>query len=124
MRQRLFPTIFYLIIGLAIFGFLYRLIKEPGQLFMSLLFVIGLLVVFYAIYHFFLSGRSGSKDMKRYKQAVKQSKRKYKPSSSTVQKTTSLKGGLSKPNKRKARTNTHLTVIEGAKNKKKNRATP
>lgn len=123
MRQRIFPTLFYLIIGFAIFGFLYRLIKEPGQLFLSLLVIIGVMVVFYAIYHFFLSGRTGSKDMQRYKQAVKQSKKKYKPSSSPVHKTKSLNGGLSKPNKRKTRTNTHLTVIEGAKNKKKNRAT-
>ncbi|MEQ6376472.1 SA1362 family protein [Bacillaceae bacterium S4-13-58] len=123
MRKHIFPTIFYLIIGFAVFGFLYRLIKEPGQLFMSLLVIIGIMVVFYAIYHFFLSGRTGSKDMQRYKQAVKQSKKKYKPSSSPIQKTTSLKGGLSKPNKKKARTNSHLTVIDGAKNKKKNRAT-
>ncbi|EPZ38133.1 MULTISPECIES: SA1362 family protein [Anoxybacillus] len=111
MRRRPFPLITLLIV-FAIVGFSYRLWNDPMQL-LKQVFLIGLVAaVFYGIYKW-IQRQSFSRS---YQKAVKQSKKlhhqKTKPTSKKQPRPTALK-------KKHA---THLTVIEGKKGKKKNRA--
>ncbi|MCX8001532.1 MAG: hypothetical protein N2661_03015 [Anoxybacillus mongoliensis] len=107
MRRRPFPLITLLIV-FAIFGFSYRLWNDPIQLLKQIFFIIFIVAVFYGIYKWVQRQRFGQS----YQRAVKQSKKKTKPTSKKQPRPTALK-------KKHA---THLTVIEGKKGKKKNRA--
>ncbi len=82
-------------------------------------------IIYGAVYYFFIRPRT-SNDIKKYKKAVKQSKAKYKqdqPSKKTIAKATKKQAPLlNKRRNSKARA-THLRVIEGNKQKRKNRAT-
>lgn len=75
------------------------------------------LVLFAAIYFLFFRNR-GTDETKKYKQAVKQSKRKYKRQTQAVKTRTQPVVTKSKFKKRPS----HLRVIDGNKTKKKKRA--
>ncbi|MDL4841576.1 SA1362 family protein [Aquibacillus rhizosphaerae] len=124
IRHKL-SLLIYVLIGLAIFGFAFNLLTNTTSLLMNLFIMVAVGALIYgAVYYFFLRKRS-SNDLKKYKKAVKQSKMKYK-SDRTGNKTHTQAVKKQKPllNKRKqsnARA-THLRVIEGNKQKRKNRA--
>ena len=117
------------IIALAGFGFVFRLITEPMGL-LNQIFVMAIMIaILYAIYKLFLQKRlgqmGGSAGNSKYQKAVKQSQRKYKMQPKRIAATkrkTKLKNKPLRPiaNKHKKRHN--FTVIEGKKGKKKNRA--
>src|SRR5699024_9054843 len=74
-----FSFVVYIIIGLAIFGLISQLIGNPMNFFKEIIFMIGMAVIVFAVFYFiFFRKRSSSNEMNKYKQAVKQSKRKYK----------------------------------------------
>ncbi|MFD2045981.1 SA1362 family protein [Ornithinibacillus salinisoli] len=116
----------YIIIGLAIVGLISQLFTNTTNFLLNILITIGFgAAIFAVIYFLFLKKRTASPDMKKYKQAVKQSKVKYKQQhdpnvkSSTTHRTQQqvpLKKKISKkrPN--------HLRVIDGNKSKRKKRA--
>lgn len=110
----------YLIIGLAALGLVSQLFTNTAQFFKSILYVIGFSVVlFFIVRTIFFRNRARSNEMRKYKQAVKQSQLKYKHRSqptSTFKRTQEGK----RPVKRRA---SHLRVIDGHKSKRKNRAT-
>jgi hypothetical protein len=117
--RRLHPIIWFVII-LAVVGVLFQLISSPRQLITT--FLIGAAVI--AVFYFIFNRNSSSGINGKYKKAVKQSKKRYgsnykPPKASPL---SSNKKTKSASQKKRVREHNHLTVIEGKKNKKKNRA--
>lgn len=133
MRNWMTP-IMYTLIAFAAFYVGFQLFTNPSNFLTSIVIMIGFAVLVYgAIYFLFLrnrgfgGGNGNGNEMKKYKQAVKQSKQKYKQPTPTIKKSSMAKAATAKPSpigkKSKKRTNpSHLRVIEGYKNKDKNRA--
>ncbi|GGF08226.1 hypothetical protein GCM10010954_03330 [Halobacillus andaensis] len=120
----------YTLIALAIFYVGVQLFTNTSSFLSSIVMMIGIAVLIYgAIYFFFIRQRIGSggnsNEMKKYKQAVKQSKQKYKapkPVKSTKTNTSTTKSTSLQKKKAKRKQPSHLRVIEGNKNNKKDRA--
>src|SRR5690625_2963172 len=111
----------YVIIGLAFIGLLSFLTKEPSRLLMILATsaVIGFIIFFVA--RTLIRGESFSvggdrEEMRKYRQAVKQSQQRYKSYNQSNQYEQNKR--IRNP-KRTRRRPTHLTVIEGKKSIKK-----
>ncbi|WJE14363.1 SA1362 family protein [Halobacillus sp. ACCC02827] len=132
MRKWMTPVM-YTLIGLAVFFVAVQLFTNTSSFLNSILMMVGFAVLIYgAIYFLFLRNRGfggggNRNEMKKYKQAVKQSKQKYKQPAPVVKKKTVVKA-QSKPSPlgkrgRKRSSGPQLRVIEGNKSKDKNRAT-
>ncbi|MBM7552320.1 SA1362 family protein [Thalassobacillus pellis] len=122
-RSRMMPVI-YVLIGLAVVGVVTRLVTDTMGFLTNILIMVGFAAVLYLVISRFVLKNRTSDEMKKYKQAVRQSKMKYKgkpskPKSSP--KPVYNPSPIANKKKRKAQA-THLRVIEGNKNKKKNRA--
>ena len=121
MVRRKSPIFMYVIIGLAFIGLLSFLTKEPSRLLMILATsaVIGFIIFFVA--RTLIRGESFSvggdrEEMRKYRQAVKQSQQRYKSYNQSNQYEQNKR--IRNP-KRTRRRPTHLTVIEGKKSIKK-----
>jgi len=119
--RRKSPIFMYVIIGLAFIGLLSFLTKEPSRLLMILATsaVIGFIIFFVA--RTLIRGESFSvggdrEEMRKYRQAVKQSQQRYKSYNQSNQYEQNKR--IRNP-KRTRRRPTHLTVIEGKKSIKK-----
>lgn len=125
MKRSYQKPIFFTLVSLAAFYLIIELFRNPGGLFTNLLLIVGGVTVFYLIFRYFIQGKIGAKTDARYSKAVKQSKKRYaatagaKPNVSPI---TSRDRASSKPSVPKRKAPSHLTVIEGKKGKKKNRA--
>lgn len=100
--------IVYAIIALALLGLLGQLFTNPGNFFKSILIMIGSAVVIGLIFYYLIFAR-GRGEQAKYRQAVKQSKKKYASANSTFQ-----PGIIRKPNKIRNHA-PHLRVIKGNK---------
>lgn len=114
------------IIGLASFGLLYRLITDPMGLIGQLLYIAVFGVIIFAIFKFIMQKRMGGSINSAFQRAAKQSKRRYNVTN-TKPKATSKPNFSKFKSKRTLSTNKrnkdhNFTVIEGKKGKKKNRA--
>lgn len=92
----------YSLIGLASIGLISFLINNPFALLRSVLTLIIFATVIYFILRLFLKGKTDSKEMKKYKQALKQSRKRYEPKRAS-------KGKRKRPS--------YLRVIDGNKDK-------
>jgi len=129
VNQKVYTSIFYGMIALALFGLIAELINNPAKLLQRILFIGLILLVLYFIYRVFTSSNSQRSQQDSYRKAAKQTVKKY-----NTQKTSSVKKSFnkSKPTSRKStsspllrkrnKDSSHLTVIEGEKGKKKDRA--
>lgn len=119
-----FSFVVYIIIGLAIFGLISQLIGNPMNFFKEIIFMIGMAVIVFAVFYFiFFRKRSSSNEMKKYKQAVKQSKRKYKQNKNIKTNHKSKRPSVQKTRKKISKRPTHLRVIDGGhRSKRKKRA--
>ncbi|WNB93572.1 SA1362 family protein [Bacillus sp. NEB1478] len=116
--RRLHPIIWFVIL-LAVVGILYQLISKPGQLITTLL--IGAAVI--AVFYFIFNRTSSSGINGKYKKAVKQSKKRYGSNNKQPKASPLSSNKKAKSASQKKRVREHnLTVIEGKKSKKKNRA--
>ncbi|MCP3025712.1 SA1362 family protein [Halobacillus sp. A5] len=131
MSRNWVTPVIYTLIALAVFYVGVQMFTNTSSFLRSIVMMIGIAVLIYgAIYFFFIRNRMGSganrNEMKKYKQAVKQSKQKYKApkpvkSAKTSTSPTSKSTPLQKK-KTKRKQSSHLRVIEGNKNNKKDRA--
>ncbi|WP_214480230.1 SA1362 family protein [Bacillus sp. SM2101] len=124
-RRSSLPMI--IIISLSGLGLLYVLFNRPETLILTL--ITGLIVfgIFYMILQLLSGNNKRNTEHSAYKKAVKQSKKRYnersrnnqvaRPMSKSVQ-----SNKAAHPNIQKRKNHPHLTVIEGKKGKKKNRA--
>ncbi|WP_051255248.1 SA1362 family protein [Pontibacillus marinus] len=128
MFNRVAKPLIYAIVGLGIIGFGYKLFTDTSSLFTELLIGALVAVLIVGAVYFFLSRRNGgnSDEMKRYRQAVRQSKKKYGQTQSSKfsskMKPSTIKSKVTTKQKQMKKDTPQLRVIEGNKSKKKNRA--
>lgn len=118
-------TSFYIVLGLivlAAIGIISKLVSDPGgfiKMIAGMAIVVG--VIFFLVKRFSQASPSKNHEQRAFKKAAKRSKKRYQTKEqSTPTKRTSI-GSLSAARKKRKDTS-HLTVIEGRKGKKKNRA--
>lgn len=118
---------FYVVSGLiilAILGLGVQLVNNPTGLFQSIAVIAIVVAVIYFIVQRVNRANPGKREHRAFAQAAKKSKKRFKnkEQGSAIQRKAKT-GTLTsiKKSKRKSST-THLTVIEGKKGKKKNRA--
>lgn len=104
------------IIVAAIVGLITQLIKDPSKIFLPILFM-GMIVGFVFLMYRFVIAKNHH-EYRSYNKAAKFSKKRYRQS--TTKSVYTNKSALKKPLRK--RSAAHLTVIEGKKNKKKDRA--
>lgn len=124
MQNRFFKVLVPVLLFLALFGLGYKLATHPSELMINLLITFGIVAVIsvFAYLFIFKRGASQSPEMKKYRQAVKQSKRKYTKQTPVKMKQTAHKEPASIRKKMQKKRPSHLRVIEGNKPDKKNRA--
>ncbi|MFA1821562.1 SA1362 family protein [Virgibacillus oceani] len=117
-------TLVYIIIGLAVIGLISQLFTNTVGFLTNILVMLAIgLAIFGVIYFVFLRKKSPSNDAKKYKQAVKQSKTKYKnqnPNRSSM--TKNKKPQPVQSRKKLHKRASHLRVIDGNKSNPKDRA--
>ncbi|MFC4324015.1 SA1362 family protein [Litchfieldia salsa] len=132
MNRRRSNLFVYAIVFLGIIGILYTLFTQPSRLLTQLGSIVFFGGIIYLVYKFYMKRRHGSNEHSAYLRAAKQSKRRFNEPGQQKQPSKIIDGkrltSTAKKNanhtsttKRKKST-THLTVIEGKKGKKKNRA--
>ncbi|WP_335870658.1 SA1362 family protein [Bacillus sp. 2205SS5-2] len=107
------------VIALAIFGFLFSLLNDPMSIVRYGFYLVLSAGIIFIVYRFIMKRRLGSggfKQQKAYLNAAKQSRKRLKSKSTKPTKSATRQRPLRK------RSDVKLTVIEGKKNKKKNRA--
>ncbi|PGL72420.1 SA1362 family protein [Bacillus sp. AFS055030] len=129
MNQKVYTSIFYGIIALALFGLIAQLIHDPAKLLQRFLFIGLILLIIYFIYRVFSSSNSQRSHQDSYRKAAKQTIKKYNTQKSSPfkksinkSKPTSRKSTSTPLLKKRTKDASHLTVIEGEKGKKKDRA--
>lgn len=100
----------------AIIGFFTTLLNKPLQLLWMILLTGIVAGIFYIVYRFVLRNQPSYQEYRSYQKAVRVSRKRHHL---TVTTTTNSQRALKRPVRRHA---PHLTVIEGKKNKKKDRA--
>jgi arginine exporter protein ArgO len=119
-------VLFLLVVGLAVFQLVTSAIQDPAGLLRNILTIVIVLGAFYLLYKLFSSSNS-TNTRASYNRAAKQSKRKYaKPNVTSLNPKKYLQEAKRKKGSsslfKKKRKQSHLTVIEGKKGKKKDRA--
>lgn len=123
MRQNKGSIVLTVILGLAVIGLISYVGNDPGKFLLNILMIAVIGFVLFLILRAVIKRRSGgtSDEMKKYRQAVKQSKQKYNTQPEKPKQKS--KKGTSGKSRRKRRNRPHLTVIDGKKgasNKEKN----
>lgn len=127
MDRNKFSYVVYAIIGLAIIGVISQLFINPTTLFRNILITIGMSVVIVGVFYFiFIRKRTNmnNDEMKKYKQAVKQSQRKYKQHHGNQQVNIGRNKQQIQLKKRNRRRVAHLRVIEGTGGKQTEKNEP
>ncbi|MCM3122368.1 MULTISPECIES: SA1362 family protein [Bacillaceae] len=118
--SRTFKYIFSGLIVLAIFGFAFQLFTDPVSILVTLatIALIGAAIYFLVTR---LSGSSAGREQKRaFQKAAKRSKKRYQAKEANASSKRSKIKSLASARKKKDAS--HLTVIDGKKSRKKNRA--
>ena len=122
MKRNKIALLVYVIIAFAAIGLVSQLFGNTKNFLTSIVVMLGIAAAIFALFYFVLQRRRGSSDeMKKYKQAVKQSKMKYKPTEKSAVQPKVKQNSGNAPRKSKKRAS-HLRVIEGNKPKDKDRA--
>ncbi|WP_217586684.1 DUF378 domain-containing protein [Lentibacillus saliphilus] len=123
MKRRGISILIYGIIGLAAIGLVSQLFGNTAAFLSQIVFMVGMAALFLLVFYFiFVRKRPPSDEAKKYKQAVKQSKIKYRQGQQMTDDTSGRRNASGakqkKPTKRRA---SHLRVIDGNKSKRKKR---
>src|SRR5699024_363293 len=121
VRRNKFSFAVHSIIGLAIFGLISQLMSKPMNFFIEMIFRIGMAVIVFAVsYLIFFRRASSSNEMKKYNQAVKKPKAKYKQNKSINKDQKINRPPVQKTRKKISKRRTHLRVIDGGHRSKRN----
>jgi len=119
MARNKFSILVFILIGLALLGLFTQLTGNTLRFFLNILIMVGVgATIFAVIYFVFIKNQESSNEMKKYKKAVKQSKAKY---SQTTNYKNSNKKSSDLHKKKRTRRAPHLRVIDGNKEKRKDR---
>lgn len=125
MNRRVMNGIVLAIILLGAIGLITTLISNPMWLLKQIAIYAAIAGVIYLIYRLFMKKRI-SKDYNSYARAAKKSKRRFDDKSNRSSNIRNIaqakKAKRTSAIKKKKQSPSHLTVIEGKKGKKKNRA--
>ncbi|MFU0791493.1 SA1362 family protein [Virgibacillus proomii] len=124
MKRRSISIPVYIILGLALVGLLSQLFTNTVSFINSIFISIGIGVALFSIFYFlFIRKRNSSNEMKKYRQAVKQSKAKYQRHQANKPAAVKGQSTISQQRKKRLKRAPHLRVIDGNKStKKKDRA--
>ncbi|WP_226667576.1 SA1362 family protein [Metabacillus litoralis] len=123
MNRRMNGVVLVIIL-LGIIGLITTLASDPLWLLKQIAIYAALAGIIYLIYRLFMKKRMG-KEYSSYAKAVKQSQRRYDDKNtrgSNVKNLSQVKKSSKTSAVKKKKQPSHLTVIEGKKGKKKNRA--
>ncbi|WP_117160678.1 SA1362 family protein [Paraliobacillus sp. X-1268] len=127
MFRHRFSVWIYILLGLAIIGLGSKLLTNPTGFIMNILIIAGLGALIYGAIYFFIIRKRTTDDLIKYKKAVKQSKKKYKnqqTKKASTSKAIKKNQPILKKKKQVKKTDApHLRVIDGKKQKRKDRAT-
>lgn len=127
MFRHKFSVWIYILLGIAIIGLGSKLLTNPTGFIMNILIIAGVGALIYGAIYFFIIRKRTTDDLKKYKKAVKQSKKKYKnqqtKKASTANSIQKNQHVLKRKKIAKKTDAPHLRVIEGKKQKRKDRAT-
>lgn len=123
LNRQLFNPIIIVIIALGIIG----IGVNFGAALKQVLIGVGVIFVIYLLFRYFSNSTTSANDKNAYNKAVKQSQKKYAPKKQNAPKSSPLnfaqrKASNGNTNSKKKKKQTHLTVIEGEKGKKKDHA--
>ncbi|MBT2686263.1 SA1362 family protein [Bacillus sp. ISL-37] len=121
MKNRASTYIVSGLIVLAIFGFAFKLFTDP----LSILIMLATIALVGALIYFLVtrltSSGAGRQQQRAFQKAAKRSKKRFQTKdANTSSKRSKIKSLASARNKKKD--TSHLTVIDGKKSRKKNRA--
>ncbi len=123
MTRYSFHPLILCVLVLSIIGLFYRLLTEPAALFQQLLFMVVFVAIIFFIFKKFLAHKlsTGAYASSHHPQARKVSPKASSGTNVIPHKKKKESKKFNRPLTKK-RTDVNLTVIEGKKNKKKNRA--
>lgn len=123
MLKRFISILIYGIIALGIFGLISRMFNDPMGLLKNILIIAAVAGIIYMIYTGLTKSKPVKKEQQAFRKAARQSKKRLKSKTSKKDNVASFSAAkTSKKITARKKTDSHLTVIEGKKNKKKNRA--
>lgn len=125
MLNRTVSYLIYGVIALGVLGLLSQLFQNPLGLLKSLLITAAIVGIMYFLYRRLTTGKTDRKEQLAFRKAVRQSKKRNKDRSTPTGKKNNVASMTSSKSVRKInprrKSDAQLTVIEGKKNKKKNR---
>ena len=89
---------------------------------MNILIIAAIAGIIYLVYTRLTQGKTDRKEQRAFRKAVRQSKKRNKDRSTKRNNVTNMASAKSSKIKVRKKSDVQLTVIEGKKNKKKNRA--
>ena len=122
LLNRTISYVIYGVIALGILGLFSELVKNPFGLLMNIAIIAAIAGIVYLVYTRLTQGKTDRKEQRAFRKAVQQSKKRSKDRSSKKTNVTSMTSAKSHKIKVRKKSDVQLTVIEGKKNKKKNRA--
>lgn len=112
----------YGVIALGLLGLLNKLFTNPLGLLLNIVIIAAIAGIIYLVYTRVTQGKTDRKEQRAFRKAVRQSKKRNKDRNTKRNNVTSMASAKSHKIKVRKKSDVQLTVIEGKKNKKKNRA--
>ncbi|HWJ79253.1 MAG TPA: SA1362 family protein [Niallia sp.] len=124
MKFRFSAILFSVVLILALFGLTTSLIRNPSGFFLNIAIFVGVAVIIWFVFRQFRLSSPQNKEQKAFVKAAKQSKKRLqtKEKSNTKQPGSNRTSSLKAQKFKRSKSTAHLTVIDGRKSKKKNRA--
>lgn len=130
MNRRTSNMFVGIIVALGAIGLVYTLFTNPSRIFTQLGMIVLTVGIIFLLYKLYMRRRKGGREQTAYLRAAKRSKRRFnekkqqKPSIARIdsKKVTAAPKKPFTTVQKKNRSSANLTVIEGKKGKKKNRA--
>lgn len=122
LLNRIVSYLIYGVIALGVLGLFSKLFTHPLGLLINIVIIAVMAGIIYLVYTRLTQGKTDRKEQRAFRKAVRQSKKRNKDRVSKRNNITSMVSMKSHKIKPHKKSDVQLTVIEGKKNKKKNRA--
>ncbi|WP_249937854.1 SA1362 family protein [Niallia circulans] len=124
LKNRFSLILFGSIIFLAFIGLTVNLIKNPSGFFLNIVVMVAVGGIIWFVYRHLSTSSPQKREQKAFLKAAKQSKKRLqtKDRSSSGQQQSTKTSSIKANKHKRSKSTAHLTVIEGKKSKKKNRA--
>ena len=121
--KRFISFLIYGIIALGVLGLVSRMFNDPIGFLRNILIIAIVAGIIYMVYTAVTKSKPTKKEQQSFRKAARQSKKRHKTKTAKRDNVASFSAAKSSRRiKPRRKSDSHLTVIEGKKNKKKNRA--